>query len=200
MKAKAIFKLLLCIIIAVMLSCLFKYTESKVIDYYVIINIIITLFSVSLTIVALMITILDKYKEKVSNEQVWATNSTAILKELCENTIALLFLIILLALASMLETAINLIPKLDVMNIILLFSLIVSLLVTFDITICIYKLILHLKDALSPANNNEINLSQKELHLIEAYRFLDDGKKKSFEELIRAFTTNQQIDAKTTKK
>lgn len=183
-----------------MLSCLFKYTESKVIDYYVIINIIITLFSVSLTIVALMITILDKYKEKVSNEQVWATNSTAILKELCENTIALLFLIILLALASMLETAINLIPKLDVMNIILLFSLIVSLLVTFDITICIYKLILHLKDALSPANNNEINLSQKELHLIEAYRFLDDGKKKSFEELIRAFTTNQQIDAKTTKK
>lgn len=200
MWKKSIFKLLVCIIISVILSCLFQYTGSKVIDYYVIINIEIALFSVSLTIVALMITILDKYKEKVTDQQNWAKNSTNILKEICENTIALLFLIILLALASILEPIMILIPKFNIMTIILLFSFIVSLLAIFDTTISIYKLVIHLKDLLAPNNNKELNLSQKEFHLVEAYRFLDDEHKKNLDELIKAITTNQQIDAQKQRK
>lgn len=195
MNKKTFFKLLLCIIVSLILSCIFQYTESKVIDYYVVINIEIALFSVSLAIVALMITILEKYKENVTDQQNWAKNSTNILKEICENTIGLLFLIILLALSSMLEPVIILVPKLDIMTIILLFSFIVSLLTIFDTTISVYKLVIHLKDLLAPNNNKNFNLSQKEFYLIEAYRFLDDEHKKNLEELIRAITTNQQIDA-----
>lgn len=195
MGKKEVFKLLICLITSTVLSFIFQYTTSKVIDYYVIINIEISLFSVSLAIVALIITILEKYKEKMSNQKNWAKTSSNILKEICENTIALLLLIILLALASILEPIIILIPIFDIMTIILLFSFIVSLLIMLDTTISIYNLVIHLKDILSLTDSNEINLSQKEVYLIEAYRFLDDEHKKSFEELIKALTTNQQIDA-----
>lgn len=116
------------------------------------------------------------------------------LKEICENTIALLFIIILLALTSILEPAIILIPKFDIMTTVLLFCLIVSLLIMFDTTISIYKLVIHLKDLLTTCDSKEITLSQKESYLIEAYRYLDDENKKNFETLIRAITTNQQID------
>ena len=195
MNKRTIFKLLLCIITSLILSCLFQYTKSKVIDYYVIINILISLFSVSLAIVALMITILEKYKEKVTDQQTWAKCSTDILKEICENTIALLCFIILLASASILEPVIILIPKLDVMTIILLFSFILSLLTMFDTTLSIYKLVINLKDLFAPNANKELNLSQKEIHLIEAYRFLDQEHKKIFDALVQATTTNQQLDS-----
>lgn len=124
MGKKEVFKLLICLITSTVLSFIFQYTTSKVIDYYVIINIEISLFSVSLAIVALIITILEKYKEKMSNQKNWAKTSSNILKEICENTIALLLLIILLALASILEPIIILIPIFDIMTIILLFSFI----------------------------------------------------------------------------
>ncbi len=194
MFKKNFFKILVCIIISAILSCLLQYKKSKVIDYYVIINIEIALFSVSLTIVALLITILDKYKEKITNQHDWVMNSTAILKEICENTVALLFIIILLALASILEPAIVLIPKIDIMTIVLLFSFIVSLLAIFDTTISVYKLVINLKDVLASSANEELVLTQKEVHIIEAYRFLDDEHKKNFENLLRAIATNQQTD------
>lgn len=193
MNIKTFFKLLVCIIVSIILSHFCTYTKSKVIDYYVIINIEVALFSVSLAIVALMITILEKYKEKVTNQQIWITCSTDILKEICENTIFLLFLIILLALASLLESVITLIPKWDIMTIILLFSFIVSLLIMVDISICVYKLVIHLKDVLTPVNDKELNLTQTEIYIVEAYRFLDDEHKKNFESLLQAITTNQQI-------
>lgn len=194
MWGKNFFKLLVCLIISTILSYLFQYQDNKVICYDVIINIEIALFSVSLAIVALMITILDKYKETVDDQQNWAKTSTNILKEICENTIALLILIILLALASMLEPMIILIPRFNIMTVILLFCFIVSLLVVFDTTISVYKLVINLKNLLVPNNNKKLNLSQKEIHLIEAYRFLDDEHRKNLDELIRAITTNQQID------
>ena len=56
-----------------------------------------------------------------------------------------------------------------------------------------------LKHVLTPINDKKINLSHKEIHLIEAYRFLDDEHKKNFEALIWAITTNQQIDRKEQK-
>ena len=62
MGKKEVFKLLICLITSTVLSFIFQYTTSKVIDYYVIINIEISLFSVSLASVALIRTILEKYK------------------------------------------------------------------------------------------------------------------------------------------
>lgn len=196
MNKKVILKLTLCAIVSFLLSYLFEYNTSKVIDYYVIINIVIALFSVSLAIVTLMITILEKYKEKVADQNVWAQYSTKILKEISENTIALFLLIILLSIASMLESALILIPKLDAMTIILLFTFLISLLIMLDTTISIYKLVTHLKGLLYSTTNKELNLSQTEINLIEAYRFLDDKYKKEFENLIKAISIEQQIESR----
>ncbi len=193
MNKRTIFKLLLCIIVSFILSCLFQYTKSKVIDYYVIINILISLFSVSLAIAALMITILEKYKEKATKKQSWAEYSSDILKEICENTIALLFLIILLALASILEPIIALVPKFDVMTTILLFSFIVSFLAMFDTTISIYKLVVHLKDILAPDNDTFIP-SRKEIYLIEAYRLLDNKYKEQLDMQLKTLSLQQEIE------
>ena len=200
MTIKVFVKLLLCILVSTILSWFFPYTGSKVIDYYVIINIVITLFSVSLAIVALMITILDKYKEKVTDQKSWARESTHVLREICENTLGLLFIIILLAAASILEPVIAKIPKFNVMTLILLFSFILSLFIMFDITYSIYKLVIHLKDLLAPADNRKLNLSQNETYLVEAYRFLDDNHKKELESLIRTISLKQQIDSEKQQK
>ncbi|MCI9531094.1 MAG: hypothetical protein HFH38_04970 [Lachnospiraceae bacterium] len=189
----AIVIILICIMTSIPISLKYSYEKSKVIDYYVIINILISLFSVSLAIVALMISILEKYKEKTANQQAWANGSTELLKKICENTVALLLLIMLLAFVSVLEPIIT-IPKFDFMTAVLLFSLFLSLVDIFDTTICVYKLVVNLKGSLSPANSKEINLSQKEIHLIEAYRFLDDEHKANFEGLVKALATNQEIE------
>lgn len=200
MLGKNLLKILIFTIISAILSCMFQYTNSEIINYNIVINIETAFFSVSLAIVALLITILEKYREKVTDLQDWAKSSTNILKEMCENTIALLLLIILIILASIFEPIIILIPKFDLMITILLFSIIVSLCVIFDTTIGIYKLIIHLKDLLVPNNNTELILSQKEIHLVEAYRFLDKEHKNDLEKLIKAIATNQQLDSQNQQK
>lgn len=200
MLGKNLLKILIFTIISAILSCMFQYTNSEIINYNIVINIETALFSVSLAIVALLITILEKYREKVTDLQDWAKSSTNILKEMCKNTIALLLLIILIILASIFEPIIILIPKFDLMTTILLFSIIVSLCVIFDTTIGIYKLIIHLKDLLVPNNNTELILSQKEIHLVEAYRFLDKEHKNDLEKLIKAIATNQQLDSQNQQK
>ena len=200
MLGKNLLKILIFTIISAILSCMFQYTNSEIINYNIVINIETALFSVSLAIVALLITILEKYREKVTDLQDWAKSSTNILKEMCENTIALLLLIILIILASIFEPIIISIPKFDLMTTILLFSIIVSLCVIFDTTIGIYKLIIHLKDLLVPNNNTELILSQKEIHLVEAYRFLDKEHKNDLEKLIKAIATNQQLDSQNQQK
>ncbi len=200
MLGKNLLKILIFTIISAILSCMFQYTNSEIINYNIVINIETAFFSVSLAIVALLITILEKYREKVTDLQDWAKSSTNILKEMCENTIALLLLIILIILASIFEPIIILIPKFDLMTTILLFSIIVSLCVIFDTTIGIYKLIIHLKDLLVPNNNTELILSQKEIHLVEAYRFLDKEHKNDLEKLIKAIATNQQLDSQNQQK
>lgn len=200
MLGKNLLKILIFTIISAILSCMFQYTNSEIINYNIVINIETAFFSVSLAIVALLITILEKYREKVTDLQDWAKSSTNILKEMCENTIALLLLIILIILASIFEPIIILIPKFDLMTTILLFSIIVSLCVIFDTTIGIYKLIIHLKDLLVPNNNTELILSQKEIHLVEAYRFLDKKHKNDLEKLIKAIATNQQLDSQNQQK
>ena len=192
MIKKNIVLLVICAIISLLLTCIFDFSNSAIICYEFIINMEITLFSVSLAIVALMITILEKYKDKLSNQPNWIRDSTDILTEISENTIALLFLVIILIIASVLNSVIILIPNFDIMTTILVFSLLVSLLSIFDTTIGIHKLVSNLKNVLY-ANDEELNLSQKEIHLIEAYRFLDDEHKKTFDDLVKAIATNQQL-------
>ena len=181
------------LIISIILSYFGDYSKNDIISYDFILNMEIGMFSVSLAIVALIITILEKYKEKVGNDTNWAANSSSILKELCENTIGLLIIVILLILFSIADGIVPTIPKFDLMTIMLITCTIISLLVMLDTTWSIYKLVINLKDVLSNSSSTELYLSQHEQHLIEAYRFLDQANKEKVDQLLTDIATAQQI-------
>ncbi len=194
MNKKKLVLVLVCAVISVILTIILAPFDENVIGYNTILNIEIALFSVSLTIVALLITILDKYKEKVVDQSTWAEGSALILKELCENTIALLVLIALLFLATVFKSLLVLIPKIDIMTAILLFTIILSMCACFDTTLSVYLLILNLKKVLTPSTTSAKNISQKELYLVEAYRLLNEQHKTSVDDMIKALILEQQIN------
>lgn len=193
MSKKSYIIIVISLIISIVLSHFGDYSKSNIISYDFILNMEIGMFSVSLAIVALIITILEKYKEKVGNDTNWAANSSSILKELCENTIGLLIIIILLILFSIADGIVPTIPKFDLMTIMLITCTIISLLVMLDTTWSIYKLVINLKDVLSNSSSTELYLSQHEQHLIEAYRFLDQANKEKVDQLLTDIATAQQI-------
>lgn len=188
--------LIVCLVISIFLSIEFDYTDSKIINYDTILNLEIAFFSVSLAIVALMITVLEKYKEKVSDLGKWSKYSASIMKEMSDNTVALLIIIIMLILSSIAETIFDLFPCVNLMAVVLLFCTILSLIIMLDTTISVHKLVINLKDLLAEESFSNENLSQREMHIIEAYRFLNDQNRNSFEDLLRGLTTNQQLDSK----
>lgn len=181
------------LIISIILSYFGDYSKNDIISYDFILNMEIGMFSVSLAIVALIITILEKYKEKVGNDTNWAANSSSILKELCKNTIGLLIIVILLILFSIADGIVPTIPKFDLMTTMLITCTIISLLVMLDTTWSIYKLVINLKDVLSNSSSTELYLSQHEQQLIEAYRFLDQANKEKVDQLLTDIATAQQI-------
>ena len=143
-----------------------------------------------------MITVLEKYKEKVSDLGKWSKYSASIMKEMSDNTVALLIIIIMLILSSIAETIFDLFPCVNLMAVVLLFCTILSLIIMLDTTISVHKLVINLKDLLAEESFSNENLSQREMHIIEAYRFLNDQNRNSFEDLLRGLTTNQQLDSK----
>ena len=62
MEKRNFLPIIVCLVISIFLSIEFDYTDSKIINYDTILNLEIAFFSVSLAIVALMITVLEKYK------------------------------------------------------------------------------------------------------------------------------------------
>lgn len=196
MNKKSCISLLSCVVVSIILTVMFSPFDNEIINYNTIINIEIALFSVSLTIVALLITILEKYKEKTTNQLAWTKYSTKILKELCENAISLLFLIALLFLATIFKSWLLLIPKIDIMTAILFFSIILSILSCFDTTISVYKLVLNLKDILTNPTISLQNISKMESDLVEAYRLLDEEHRKSFNDVLSALILKQHINDK----
>lgn len=193
MSKKSYIIIVISLIISIVLSHFGDYSKSNIISYDFILNMEIGMFSVSLAIVALIITILEKYKEKVGNDINWATSSSSILKELCENTIGLLIIVILLILFSIADGIVPTIPKFDLMTTMLITCTIISLLVMLDTTWSIYKLVINLKDVLSNSSSTDLYLSQHEQQLIEAYRFLDQANKEKVDQLLTDIATAQQI-------
>ena len=196
MEKRNFLPIIVCLVISIFLSIEFDYTDSKIINYDTILNLEIAFFSVSLAIVALMITVLEKYKEKVSDLGKWSKYSASIMKEMSDNTVALLIIIIMLILSSIAETIFDLFPCVNLMVVVLLFCTILSLIIMLDTTISVHKLVINLKDLLAEESFSNENLSQREMHIIEAYRFLNDQNRNSFEDLLRGLTTNQQLDSK----
>lgn len=118
------------------------------------------------------------------------------MKEMSDNTVALLIIIIMLILSSIAETIFDLLPCVNLMAVVLIFCTILSLIIMLDTTISVHKLVINLKDLLAEESFSNENLSQREMRIIEAYRFLNDQNRNSFEDLLRGLTTNQQLDSK----
>ncbi len=185
----------ICLITSFLLTHFFSYTNNNVINTSTVLDILITLFSVLLAIVALMITILDKYKEKVRSQNTWATKSTEVLKSLSENTILLLILIFVVISTSLLSDLLALLTKFNVRTFILLISIMLALFATLDTTISIHILVVHLKDAIA-TKQTIIELSQTEEHLVEAYRFLDPEYRDELKDYMNTLALKQQIHKK----
>ena len=196
MEKRNFLSIIVCLVVSIFLSIEFDYTDSKIINYDTILNLEIAFFSVSLAVVALMITVLEKYKEKVSDLGKWSKYSANIMKEMSDNTFALMIMIIILILSSIVETIFDLLPYVNLMAVVLIFCTILSLIIMLDTTISVHKLVINLKDLLAEESFSNENLSQKEMHIIEAYRFLNNQNRNSFEDLLRGLTTNQQLDSK----
>ena len=196
MEKRNFLSIIVCLVVSIFLSIEFDYTDSKIINYDTILNLEIAFFSVSLAVVALMITVLEKYKEKVSDLGKWSKYSANIMKEMSDNTFALMIMIIMLILSSIVETIFDLLPYVNLMAVVLIFCTILSLIIMLDTTISVHKLVINLKDLLAEESFSNENLSQKEMHIIEAYRFLNNQNRNSFEDLLRGLTTNQQLDSK----
>ena len=182
-----------CCIISTVISLFGDYSSSRIVEYSNVTNIVLTLFSVSLAIVALMITLLDKYKERKPSQSNWFATSTNILKELSENTISLLLLIIVLLVCSLFAPLVTLSTKFSISEIVLIFSLLFSFITMIDTTLSVYKLVINLKEIINVENPEKQQLSKKEEQLIEAYRFLDTEHQTTCEKLIRSLTIDQQV-------
>ena len=102
--------------------------------------------------------------------------------------------IALLFLATVFKSLLVLIPKIDIMTAILLFTIILSMCACFDTTLSVYLLILNLKKVLTPSTTSAKNISQKELYLVEAYRLLNEQHKTSVDDMIKALILEQQIN------
>lgn len=94
---------------------------------------------------------------------------------------------------SNIQTILPTIPQFDLMTSMLITCTIISLLVMFDTTWSVYKLVINLKDILSNSSGTELYLSQHEQHLIEAYRFLDETNKEKIDQLLTDIAAAQQL-------
>ena len=141
-----------------------------------------------------MVTLLEKYKDKIANKDSWANASTQILEEICQNTIALLIVAFILVVITLFSDCIPTLPKIDVLSTILIFCILLSFVTIGDTTLSVYKLVIGLKDNLHMDNQNDVKLSSQENNLLEGYRFLNANHQATIDDLLKSLTTMQQVE------
>lgn len=192
-RFKPIIFIIIILIASIILSKYFNYSESDIINYQFILTSIIGLFSVSLAIDAIFFTVLDRFKESVADKLKFINDTNAILLEMAQNSFGLFILIVLLFIGAVFENLLNSINCIDCTAVILLFSLFMSLLITFDITFSINILIKKINIA-SDVSEKNFGLTQDERKLVEAYRILDIKHSNELLEYIKTLIVKQKID------
>ena len=162
----------------------------------------IELFGVTLAIIALLFTVLDRYKEYLAEEKkvILEKRAFPVIKNMGDDVIATLFLITLLFLYDIFYAFIQLIQNLKYVSyinldrFILLLLLLFLLAITIDISISIVSLINGLININKINSNVDIQPNEKEIQLISVARKLDN---KHFEELlsyIKTLAIKQELD------
>lgn len=186
-------KIIIIVFIAVLITHNFNYSSSEIITYSFILNAVIGLFSVSLAIVAILFTILDRYKNFVADKKTYLQKTNSILKEMSDDSISLFFVICILFLSSLLNELISLFNCFDISTFILIFSLLLSLYVVYDISKSIMNLINALRQ-FEKADEEDFHITDSEKNLIEVYRKLDDKRGKELLETIKTLIIKQNLD------
>ncbi len=181
------------IAVSFFLSNKFDYTDSKVICYDFVLTTLIAFFSIGLAIVALLFTILDKFKESVANIDVYIEFSQKILKSISDAVIAILLCIIVVSITLFLDEIIQLISFLNIKEIILISTFIISLLEMIDIAMSIHMLV---NNVMSRANavDEDFKVSLEEKSIIEASRHLNVSGLNELKDYIKLLIIKQNID------
>ncbi len=190
-----IFKILVIAIISFLIILNFDYSKSEIIKYSFILSSLIDLFSISLAIIAILFTLLDRYKNLSANKEAFTSATNEILKEMSEDSISLFFIICLLFISELLKSLTEKFKLFDIYGFLLIFSLILILFIVFDISFSIIKLVNSLQQ-FRKIDETEFSITESEKHLIEAYRKLDKKHSNELLETIKTLIIKQNIDKK----
>lgn len=197
---KTTFKFVGIILLSFLLS-LMPTDGKSIITRESITNYSIELFGISLAIIALLFTVLDRYSEKLdaTKKEQFSQNTFPVIKEIGDNTIAILILIIFMFVCDILWLPIQSLKFLSFMDVerfTLLLPLIFLLVLTVDITGSIIKLIHGLISINNTTNIDNIVPTEQELDLISISRKLDNKHFHELLEYIRTLIIKQKIDKK----
>lgn len=190
---KTLLKIISLFVLSVIISFKPSIFNTCIISYDFVLNSLISLFSVSLAIVAIFFTVLDRYKENIVNREHFLRDTNAILKEMAENSLGLFILIIILFIESLFHNLLSSIQLLNITIIILIFCLSMSLLIVFDITFSILILINKLND-FTDVNDDNFGLTQDERKIIELVRKLDKQSRDELKEYLKALFIKQNME------
>lgn len=160
------------------------------------------LFGVSLTVLALLFTILDRYKEKLEHnvQNDILERSLPILKNVCDDVMGMLFIVITLFIIDLLSKPLEILQgcaffsKIDLNRALLLILLIILLALAIDITYVIVKLINGLFYISKQSDDKIINLSLDERNLVLTTRKLDKKYMAELLEYMKTIIIKQEID------
>lgn len=193
MKSASV-KLIIIFVISIVVSYFTGGYNKDIINYSTVLNALISSFSVSFAIVAIMFTVLDRYKEKVDDPKLFLEQTQHILSELIDNTIGLFVLIVSLFIVSLVKNIILIcnFKYFNLYKIILLFSLFLMFVIIFDILFSTRLLIKNLNKFNGTAKEDfEINSQEKTL--IQEYRNLESENRKVLLENIKLLNIKQTI-------
>ncbi len=104
MKGSSI-QLVIIFIVSLVISYFVSGYDTDIINYSTVLNSLISIFAVSFAIVAIMFTILNRYKEKVDDPKLILEKTQSILPELIDDTVGLFALIVTLFAPSLAKNA-----------------------------------------------------------------------------------------------
>lgn len=192
----------LCIIGVSLALSFVPYTSSDIITQDFLTTTAIGLFGVTLTVMALLFTVLDRYKENLPKEEKSELTKRAfpVIQNICEDIGVFLLLIVLLFVFDIFYTPIQTLQKckvlshIDIERFLLLSILLFMLAITIDVTTTITMLVRNLININQDMYKDQMTFSTAERELISVIRKFD---KKHFGELmeyIKTLTIKQELD------
>lgn len=188
-------KLIIIFVASTIVSFFTDGYDVDIINYPTILNTLMSSFAISFAIVAIMFTILDRYKEKVDDPELFLENTQYILSELIEDTIGLFALIVSLFIVSLAKNIILIctFKYFNLYKIILVFSLFLMFALIFDI-LGSTKLLIQNLNNFDDTTKEDFEITPQERTLIQEYRKLEPENRKLLLENIKLLNVKQTID------